>query len=333
MSKILLYILAVLAAFAYALPESPHPYPANCDDTKIYYSRGAVALEVKFTAETSTEAGNDFIIVSDSQNRTVGEYSGDSLRGQTLLVEGDCVYIRLVSDGQNQGYGYAVADIRAIFSAEYFSPSRADYSKADGLYNRDLKEELYNLVKDHVCLGYTGIRQKMFGEIDNESGKVRCVYTARWVQTSGIPDPNDMNTEHTWPKSMGASEDPAKSDLCHLFPTDSYANSKRGNYPFGVVTVVHWSKEGSSLGENENGSIVFTPRADHRGNVARAIFYFSIRYRLAVPDEEESVLKRWNSDDPVDAKERARNDGIAKYQKKRNPFIDHPEYVDRIEDF
>ena len=50
-----------------------------------------------------------------------------------------------------------------------------------------------------------------------------------------------MNTEHTWPQSKGATG-AAKSDLHHLFPTDSKANSIRGNHPFGIVTgAVSWS--------------------------------------------------------------------------------------------
>ncbi len=40
-----------------------------------------------------------------------------------------------------------------------------------------------------------------------------------------------------------------------------------------------------------------------------------------------SVVLQWHLDDPVDAKELARNDAVYAYQGNRNPFIDHPEWV------
>ncbi len=101
---------------------------------------------------------------------------------------------------------------------------------------------------------------------------------------------------------------------------------------------------------------------DRRGDVARAQFYMDVRYEggthgitgYAEPDliltdnviliensntgSNESVaymgllstLLQWNQDDPVDAKEMARNDAIFPWQGNRNPFIDHPEWVDCI---
>lgn len=37
--------------------------------------------------------------------------------------------------------------------------------------------------------------------------------------------------------------------------------------------------------------------------------------------------------DPVSQKEIDRNDGIDQYQHNRNPFVDHPEFLDRISSF
>jgi endonuclease I len=316
----------------WALPESPHPYPNNFDQTQCYSNKGASGLEITFSAATCAGDG-DFILVLDGQNRPVGKYVACMLAGQTVFVEGDTAYIQLVSDDSKIAYGYAVTHIRAIMAREYRVTADDDYTQADKLYNSDLKQELYNLVKNHTCLGYTGARQKMFGEIDNVSGYVECVYTGRLVKTTTIPDGNDMNTEHTWPKSQGAENDPALSDLHHLFPTDSETNSRRSNYPFGLVVVVTWSKGNSSLGTDSSNNIVFMPRSEHRGNVARAIFYFAIRYQLPVNNTMEQILKQWNQQDPVDSKERVRTANISQYQHNRNPFIDHPEYVDRIDDF
>ncbi|MCH9001761.1 MAG: IPTL-CTERM sorting domain-containing protein [Planctomycetes bacterium] len=97
-----------------------------------------------------------------------------------------------------------------------------------------------------------------------------------------------------------------------------------------------------------------------RGDIARAQFYLDVRYEggthgvsgFAEPDliltdnqaliaasqtgsnesvafmGERSVLWQWHLDDPVDEFERRRNDVVFSYQGNRNPFVDHPEWVD-----
>jgi endonuclease I len=42
-------------------------------------------------------------------------------------------------------------------------------------------------------------------------------------------------------------------------------------------------------------------------------------------------LKEWNRKDPPDDHERERNARIEAHEGVRNPFIDHPEFVDRID--
>ncbi|MDW2116904.1 endonuclease, partial [Vibrio sp. 1731] len=43
-----------------------------------------------------------------------------------------------------------------------------------------------------------------------------------------------------------------------------------------------------------------------------------------------NMLKRWHKNDPVSAKEIRRNDLVFEFQGNRNPFIDHPEFVEQI---
>jgi endonuclease I len=101
---------------------------------------------------------------------------------------------------------------------------------------------------------------------------------------------------------------------------------------------------------------------DRRGDVARALFYLDIRYEggqhgstgysepdLILTDNPAliqvtgsnasvaymgliSVLLDWHYGDPVDEKEVDRNDAVYDYQGNRNPFIDHPEWVDCLFD-
>jgi endonuclease I len=54
---------------------------------------------------------------------------------------------------------------------------------------------------------------------------------------------------------------------------------------------------------------------------------------MPIPQDEEEALKVWNHLDPPDEKERVRNGRIEEHQNTRNPFVDHPEFADRIGDF
>lgn len=213
----------------------------------------------------------------------------------------------------------------------------------------------------HHSLGYKGARTVMFGDIDLRQYKdgefyvkdVYChqEYTAddfssnKGVGPSKIPDSNVLNCEHTWPQSRFTSSysgSTQKSDLHHLFSTNSKANSVRGNNPFAEVKGGQSpapgcgsSKSGRAI-STPNGSghgTSFQPPASHRGNVARALFYFSTRYEMKIDPVQEFYFRKWHEDDPVDAEERARNEKIFAAQGNRNPFIDNPQLVELISDF
>ena len=78
---------------------------------------------------------------------------------------------------------------------------------------------------------------------------------------------------------------------------------------------------------------MFDVRPERRGDIARAHFYFSVRYLKPISSVEEPTLREWNKSDPPDERERARNDAIEALQRNRNPFIDRPDLVDQIDDF
>ncbi len=201
------------------------------------------------------------------------------------------------------------------------------YDCCKGLTNEALKKKLLSLIKNHTSVGYQGAQDIVFETLDNVNGYVECVYTGRKLKTDKEPPATDMNIEHSWPQSKGA-EGIAKCDLHHLFPADAKANGKRGNFPFGWVKNAKWEQGGSKLGDS-----IFEVRPQQRGNTARAMFYFAVRYGYDIAGKQEKVLREWHKEDPVDDYERKRCDKIENYQHNRNPFVDHPEFVDMIEDF
>ncbi len=216
------------------------------------------------------------------------------------------------------------------------------YVQAEGQQGEALLSTLSQIVSKHQELGYDNGRDIMFSEADDldNDDVVTCVYTNRQitrVTDAGSAYAQNVNTEHTWPKSKGASGGPAKSDLHHLFPTDVNSNSARSSLPFGKVVKVKKTFGGSKLGTDANGRNVFEPQDSHKGNVARALFYFYTVYgrqsSLANFKAEEPVLQEWHRMDPVDALEQGRNDAIFKHQHNRNPYIDHPEFVAAIGSF
>lgn len=204
----------------------------------------------------------------------------------------------------------------------------------------------------HTSLGYTAARTILFGELHLErygsNYAIRDVYCqhlsvpkdySRNPPGPGqIPDPEVLNAEHTWPQSKFSSRFDVmlqKSDLHILYPVLAEANTSRSNNEFNeVVTTVTspcpLSKRGYS---NTGNNIYFEPPESHKGNAARAIFYFAIRYKMPVSAAQEASLRAWHHKDPPDDFERHRNEVIFAKQKVRNPFIDHPELVDLIPEF
>src|SRR5690554_6454709 len=91
------------------------------------------------------------------------------------------------------------------------------------MQDQPLLDALYEATRGHRVLGYALARDHMYGRrepvIDIFDGMVECVYTGRLATPDGTRTPEDMNTEHTWPRSKGSREGPALSDLHHLFIT------------------------------------------------------------------------------------------------------------------
>lgn len=207
----------------------------------------------------------------------------------------------------------------------------------------------------HRSLGYDKAREVLFGRIHLERNAqgyfLEEVYCNRVVTNRDLPRTEPLgpylipggtviNCEHTWPQSKfnKSIKDIQKSDIHHLYPTENTPNSIRGNNIFAEVDggpIDFPNCEESKIGYPKVGNkvIAFEPPPAQRGNIARALFYFSVRYSLPITSTEEYYLKKWNKEDPVDQAEEERNNIIHEEQGNRNPFIDYPELADQIRDF
>ncbi|MFA3872325.1 endonuclease I family protein [Streptomyces sp. MMCC 100] len=222
------------------------------------------------------------------------------------------------------------------------------YKDAIGKTGTGLKSSLHTIISDQTKLSYSGVWDalKATDEDPDNTGNVILLYSgvSRSKSLNG-GDTGDWNREHVWAKShggFGTATGPG-TDLHHLRPSDVRVNSVRGNKDFddGGSAV---SEGGGSLTDSDS----FEPRDAVKGDVARMIFYMAVRYEggdgfadLEVNGQVDngsnpyigklSVLKAWNDEDPPDAFEEHRNQVIYDdYQHNRNPFVDHPEWVESI---
>jgi endonuclease I len=229
------------------------------------------------------------------------------------------------------------------------------------IYKDKKGSELLNLLhtnyKPSSTLSYNNARDELWGAIaarNNDS--LSCVYTDFTVYISpSASNPRTeaynkgINCEHTWPQSM-FNESQAKSDMHHLFPTRVEVNSARGSLPFDDIndnSTDKWfwlDQEKSSIpsvninqySELKTNSL-FEVREDHKGNVARALFYFYTMYKNDSEVESSksliyshlSTLYQWHYQDPVDEEEEWRNNFIASKQATHNPYIQDSTLVRR----
>lgn len=227
------------------------------------------------------------------------------------------------------------------------------YDNAAGLSGEALKTALHDIIKGHHELSYDSvtIALRVTDQDTIDTSKVVCLYTG-W--TYGKYDfgngSENWNREHVWSKSHGdfGTNPPAGTDLHHIRPADASVNSAKNNRDFnwGITQYI----DGSGPTNCYEDTDVWEPRDEVKGDVARMIFYMATRYEgdngevdLEIidsvntsPNKEPlygklSTLLAWNNNDPVNFWEQRRNDSIYYlYQHNRNPFIDHPEYIDSI---
>ena len=222
-------------------------------------------------------------------------------------------------------------------------PSGTSSNIFPSLKGLSLQEKIRQSYSPTRTIGYGAARDKMFGDIDNQNGKVIDIYGGRVITLDDGNDPSQaagsqgFNTEHSWPQSKGAGQEPQRSDLHHLFPSDAKINSVRGNKVFAEIPddktkkwlkgdISQTNKPTASINEfSESTNSLFEPRESVKGDLARAVFYFYTIHKSQADDsyfaEQKQTLCNWNKLDPPSSTEIARSNAIAALQGNENPFV------------
>jgi len=230
------------------------------------------------------------------------------------------------------------------------------YDKANGLYGASLKTALYGIINSHTSVGYSGLWSAYKTTDVRSDGKIWDIYSNTTNYTPGTDqnsgsykaEGDNYNREHTFCQSWfedASSAGTMKADVFHVYPTDSYVNGMRSNYPFGTVSSATYSsnnsfsKLGTSSVSGYTGT-VFEPNDEYKGDIARSLFYMVTCYQGDMTSCSSAMLSsdtypslsswaitmllQWAKDDPVSDKEKARQEAIYALQGNRNPYIDYP---------
>ena len=232
------------------------------------------------------------------------------------------------------------------------------YATSQNLYGSSLQSQLHDIINNHQVLSYStcisALKESDQDPLD--SNLIKLIYKNNSINNndfaydSSNPEHLDFwNREHVWAKSLGSfgpggefEDSPANTDLHNLKPSDMSVNYDRGNMGFDNGGTQHFEASGCNYTSNS-----WEPPTNVKGDIARILFYMDIRYNgsnnepnLTItedlntyPNPEIGVLStllQWHINDPIDEFEENRNNKIYDWQNNRNPFIDHPEYVNRI---
>ncbi|MET3535248.1 endonuclease [Chryseobacterium limigenitum] len=257
-------------------------------------------------------------------------------------------------DGTAGLTGYALkSKLHDIISAKN---TNWNYSDLTNYYNQTDLDKYY----DHDASNTT-LLLDMYSEIP--TGPDAYEYTTANIIGSAGAEGLGWNREHMMPQSTFYSNYPMYSDLFYVVPTDARINQLRSNYPYGVAgtTTFYTFTNSSRIGNSAIPNSVYTGRVyepinEFKGDVARSLLYFAVRYEgklgtfnfnnnanpasdtnpldgteeKAFDNTYIAMLLQWNAQDPVSQKEIDRNNSVYTLQKNRNPFIDNPAWVSAI---
>lgn len=250
-------------------------------------------------------------------------------------------------------------------------------SSLNGKKKSELKTAVFNLIGSPKTLKYGGKGTNYtwwgFYYTDRDEDTNECInrYSDKkfyFSSTNTGSAISGMNIEHSFPKSWwGGTENDAYRDLYNLYPSDSKANSAKGNLPMGVVEKIEmkdgyvegYDKVGSGTIDGVSDTRCWEPGDQFKGDFARSYMYMATCYQNLTWSGEQGLqqlqqgewptLKQWAytlylewlKSDPVDQMEVERNNAVADIQvtrnsngtitkRSRNLFIDFPYLAEYI---
>ena len=135
--------------------QSLHPYSSNTDTYWTYSVPNAKAIAISFDSKTNLEEGFDYLYLYDGSGKEVGRYTGTSLAGKTITIDGSSLRIRLISDSSGEAWGFRATSIKAANPSQegwVQSGSKWRYRNSDGTYTVNCWKQLngiwYHFDKD-----------------------------------------------------------------------------------------------------------------------------------------------------------------------------------------
>lgn len=196
-------------------------------------------------------------------------------------------------------------------------------------------------------VGQTGYELIALNEDPSNPDNMIMFYTQDSIVKQPCGDGDVWNREHVWCQSLSYATEYGKDklygetkggvDILHLMPTYRNVNSTRNNrrydeIPSGEEKYFNNCYYGK-IGKEDN----FEPRDDVKGDAARICLYMWVVYLKAHGSKITNVatslemLVRWSNEDKPSQIEKNRNNLAQKgKQQNRNPFVDHPEWVNYI---
>lgn len=221
----------------------------------------------------------------------------------------------------------------------------------ESLSGDDLKQRLRSCFTPQVNFNYDEARKLLYKEIDVVNGKVQTIYTNASINLErtgtqsyiSAASAKGINCEHVFPQSQGAGNEPAKSDLYHIYPELKTVNSARSFNRFGEIsnpdkwyykTQIVSTKPTDDENWTKGTDTMWEPSDNKKGDIARSVFYFAVIYEAKMNknyfNSMKDVLIKWHKQDPVSQNEKNRATKIAQKQKNMNPFIIDASLAERV---